>query len=150
MVPGEKMAVIAMVNADDGSPSFFSNEIYRVLGAALAAAESPRPDAPPVRASWNRYLGAYSDPWGWEYQVVILDGKLMMYEHSYPPEEHAAQSLSHLTPVSENTFRLSDGEPVVFELDEHGMVERIKRRYEYLFPVLPADGRAGSENSSSR
>ncbi len=150
MVPGEKMAVIAMVNADDGSPSFFSNEIYRVLGAALAAAESPRPDALQGSTSWTRYLGSYSDPWGWEYKVVILNGKLMMYEHSYPPEEHAAQSLSHLTPVSENTFRLSDGEPVVFELDEHGMVARIKRRYEYLFPVLPADGRAGSENSSNR
>ena len=77
--------------------------------------------------------------------MIILDGKLMMYEHSYPPEERAEQSLSHLTPISENIFRLSDGEHVKFELDDNGKVKRIKRRYEYLFPT--SNGRTPKESS---
>jgi CubicO group peptidase (beta-lactamase class C family) len=135
LIPGEKLAVIAMTNADDGSPAFFTGEIYRVLGAAITGLQSPDLKSVPPSSAWNSYLGTYSDPWGWEYEVMILNGELVMYDHSYPPEERAEQSLSRLTPVSENTFLLADGEPVVFEMNEQGLVQRIKRRYEYLYPT---------------
>ncbi len=42
-----------------------------------------------------------------------------------------------LTPTDEpHVFTMSDGEPFVFELDAEGRVQRVRRRYEYLAPVV--------------
>jgi hypothetical protein len=32
---------------------------------------------------------------------------------------------------------MSDGEYVVFELDAGGKVERVRRRYDYVYPLAP-------------
>ncbi len=132
--PKEQLAVIVMINADDGSPSFFGYQIFDQLAAAVA--EATAKPAPPQVAdpAWQAYVGTYADPWAWQYRVLVRGGQLMLYEHSYPPEATAAGSLSRLQPVAEHTFRLSDGELVVFELDAEGRVERIRRRYDYLYP----------------
>jgi hypothetical protein len=93
------------------------------------------------RRAWTSYVGLYTDPWGWQARVVVRQGQLYLYEHSYPPEDAPEDSLSLLAPVSQHTFRLSDGEPLVFEMDESATadtatVRRIRKRYEYLYPVL--------------
>ncbi len=138
LVPSEKVAVIVATNADDGSPSQFSTRAYDLLGAAIAQATTPEPKAKPFDSAWRQYLGTYADPWGWEYQVMILHQELVMYEHSYPPEDSPTGGLTRLEPVSEHTFRMSDGELVVFEINNQGAVERIKRRFDYIYPVVEA------------
>ncbi len=134
MVPAEKIAVVVMTNADDASPSLFSYRAYDLVGAAIVEAVAPEPKERKADPAWQAYLGQYTDPWGWEYKVMILNDELVLYEHNYPPEEDPGDSLTRLEPVSEHTFRMSDGELVVFELGEDGRVERIKRRYDYIYP----------------
>jgi len=154
LMPEEKIAVIAMTNADDGSPSFFAYQVYDVMASAIAKAVAEtgarldakagaRPDvgegAEPDPA-WEAYVGVYTDPWAWEYRVMILDGALVMYDHGYPPSDKAANNLTPLAPLEDGSFRMPDGERVRFELGEDGKVKRLWRRYDYLLPVTPETG----------
>ena len=135
LVPSEKIAVVAMTNADDESPSRFSFQAYDLVGPALAEASRPEPTPPtPLDPAWEVYVGTYSDPWGWEYKVFFRDGHLVMYGLSYPPSGAPANSITRLEPVAEHTFRMGDGELVVFEMGDDGRVERVKRRSDYLYP----------------
>lgn len=138
LVPAEKVGVVVMTNADDASPTLFSGRAYDVVGAAVAAATAPETEPKRADPAWQRYLGVYADPWGWEYQVMVLNDELVMYEHNYPPEDDPEDALTRLEPVAEHTFRMSDGELVVFELGEAGEVVRVRRRYDYIYPVEPA------------
>jgi CubicO group peptidase (beta-lactamase class C family) len=133
--PGEKLAVLVMTNADDGSPTFFSYRIYDALAPAVAAATAPPPVVKQADPAWQRFVGVYADPWGWEYRVMVLDGQLVIYEHAYPPEDEPDGGLTRLEPAGDNRFRMDDGEHVVFELDADGKVERVRRRYDYIYPV---------------
>ncbi len=135
LLPAENLAVIAITNADDGSPGYFTARVVDLLAPAIAEATAKAARASMADPSWQRYLGRYTDPWHWEYQVMVLDGQLVMYGHSYPPDDDPEGGLDRLEPVGEHTFRLGDGELVVFELDGEGRVERIRRRYEILLPV---------------
>jgi N-acyl-D-amino-acid deacylase len=133
--PGNNLGVVALTNADDASPGLFTRKAYEVLAPVLAAAETPQPrQADPA---WQRLLGTYSDPWGWEYEVLVLDNQLVFYEHGYPPEDDPDAAVTRLDPVAGKplTFKMSDGEFVTFETDPAGNVTRIQRRYEYLTPV---------------
>ena len=135
LAPGDDLAIIAMVNADDAVPYQFSYQALDLVGAALAESMAPPAAERRVDPAWQRYLGVYTDPWGWEYQVMILEDGLVLYSHSYPPEDDAAEGITRLEPVEGDTFMMSDGERVVFEMDDEGRVERIQRRYDYLYPV---------------
>jgi CubicO group peptidase (beta-lactamase class C family) len=135
LVPAEKTAVIVAANADDADPSLIARKVYDVMAPALAAATATPREPRIADPAWKRYLGTYTDPWGWEYEVVVLDGQLVFYEHAYPPEDDPLDAITRLTPVSEHVFRMPDGEPVVFELGADGRVERVRRRFEYLTPV---------------
>ncbi len=137
LVPEDGTAVIVIVNADDGSPGFFASRIHATLAPALAKADAKNkaPKATVDRRAWPLYVGTYTDPWDWQYRVMIRGQELVLYEHSYPPGEDPEDSLSLLEPVAEHTFRLSDGELLVFEMGEGDRVQRVRRRYEYLYPV---------------
>ncbi len=139
LVPAEKIAVAVMTNADDASPSLFSYRAYDVAGAAITKAIAPEPKEKQADPAWQRYLGEYTDPWGWEYKVMILNHELVFYEHNYPPEDDPGDALTRLEPVGEHTFRMSDGELVVFEIGEDGKVARIQRRYDYIYPKPDRD-----------
>lgn len=136
MVPEEKIAVIAVINADDRSPYLFSRQAYEVLGSAILEATRPEPVAGKSIAdpSWQDFVGLYTDPWGWEYEVLILDGNLVVYGYDYPPDDDASVGYTTLAPVEGTTFRRPDNEKVTFELDDTGAVVRIKRRNDYIFP----------------
>ncbi|MFC1619088.1 serine hydrolase domain-containing protein [Candidatus Neomarinimicrobiota bacterium] len=134
LIPDEKIAVIVMVNADDASPYFFSYEAYDVVGPAIVEATAVKSEKKKTDPSWKKYIGDYVDPWGWEYKVMILDDGLVMYDYNYPPEEHAEDGLTRLTPVDKHMFRMSDGEHVVFEVDKKGNVIRVQRRYDFITP----------------
>ena len=135
LVPSEKIAVVAAVNADDGSPYPFTSQAHKVVGPAiLKATREPAAPKPEMDPAWQSYLGLYTDPWGWEYEVLILGGDLVMYGYNYPPSDNASSGFTRLTPIEGSTFRMPDNELVTFELDENGKVERIKKRSDYLFP----------------
>ncbi len=136
LVPSERIAVIAMINADDGNPYPFSTQAYEVLGPALLEATAVSGEAPEkkIDPTWQNYLGSYADPWGWEYEVIILGNELVLYGHDYPPEEDASSGYSRLIPVEGSSFLTTDEVPVIFELGADGAVSRIRRRYDYLFP----------------
>ena len=135
MVPGEKIAVIVAINADDGSPYTVAQQAYTVFAPPiLEATRKPAPAKPEVDPAWQRYLGLYADPWGWEYEVLILGGELVIYGYDYPPWDDASTGYTELAPVEGSTFRLPNKELLTFELDSNGDVIRIKRNNNYLFP----------------
>jgi CubicO group peptidase (beta-lactamase class C family) len=132
--PSEKIAVIVMINTEDASPYFFSYQAYDLVGPAIVEAVTPKPEKKRTDPAWKKYLGDYVDPWGWEVKVIILNNELVLYEYNYPPEDDPEASLTRLTPVDKHTFRMSDGELVVFEVDKRGKVIRIRKRYDYIYP----------------
>ncbi len=132
--PSEKIAVIAMTNAADAKPYRYSYQAYDLVGPAIVAAVTPEPKPSKPEKVWQKYLGRYADSSGWEYRVIIHNGRLVLYEYNYPPEDDPLDNLTYLTPVGKHTFRMADGENVVFELGKDGKVQRIKRRYDYIYP----------------
>jgi hypothetical protein len=133
--PARNVAAVALTNADDASPSLFSRKVLDLVGEAIARATAEEPPAKVADPAWNRFVGTYTDPWEWEYQVLLLDGGLVLYEHGYPPDDDPDSSIIRLTPTDRpGHFRMSDGEPVVFETDAAGVVVRLRRRFEYLTP----------------
>lgn len=135
MVPDEKIAVIVAINADDGSPLTVARQAYSVFAPPIReATRKPAPPKPPFDPAWKRYVGLYADPWGWEYEVTILDEALVIYGYDYPPWDDASTGYSELTPVEGTTFMRPNKELLIFELDDNGDVVRIKRNNNYLFP----------------
>ena len=61
----------------------------------------------------------------------------MVYESDYPPADQPTDGLMRLQPVTANTFRMDDGEMMVFELGDDGEVWRVRRRYDYIYPLEP-------------
>jgi CubicO group peptidase (beta-lactamase class C family) len=135
-VPSEKIAVIVAINADDGSPATVARQAYNVISPSLLKVtrkpEAPKPEPDP---EWQRYVGLYADPWGWEYEVMILNGELVIYGYDYPPYDDATYGYTPLTPVEGSTFRRPNKDLVTFELDQDGNVVRMKRNNNYLFPI---------------
>lgn len=131
VVPDQEIAVVALVNADDVSPSFFAYEALDVLADAEATATTD--DREPGYADLE---GTYSDPWAWYYEVMELDGDLYFYEHGYPPSDDALSSLTRLERQEDGSFVFGAArDPVRFQRDGQGGVTRILRRSDYLFPV---------------
>lgn len=136
LVPDEKIAVIVALNADDGSPYTVARQAYDAIGPALVeATREPAPPKGPADPEWQRYVGLYSDPWGWKYRIMILDDQLVEYAYDVPPHDDATSGFTTLEPVEGTTFRMPDLELVTFELDAERRVVRIKRRNDYIFPV---------------
>lgn len=137
--PTEKIAVIVMSNAEDGSPSFFANKIFDAVAPAIKKAIAPKTEIAEFNPAWQNYLGKYSDPTDWEYEVMILNNRLILYGFDYPPEENPNSGIIELTPESVDTFRMTgengDGELLIFELGSDGKVARIKKGENYIYPM---------------
>ncbi len=137
-VPEDKVGVVVMINADDGTPNLFLERALDIVGKALVDAARPAKPAAGTDPAWKRYVGLYTDTTFWETEVLILDGRLVMYGHAYPPEDDPRSTLIELEPVSKHVFRSGgpngDGEPVRFELGPDGKVVRVKVGENYLYP----------------
>lgn len=134
----DKLAMIAMINADDGEPRLFIEKAFEWLAPALVRAATP--PAPPVLPdpSWGRYLGRYRNAWG-DAQVFVLNGRLTWIGPNLPDPMLAPATL---VPVGEHTFRIETkdgmalpGEHVVFELGVDGRVARVKLGANYVMPI---------------
>ena len=137
--PKEKVAVIVMVNADDGVPGFFAGRALSMLAPVIAKlTAAPPPAAPKADPVWQKYVGTYTDPSGWDTKVMIMNEKLVMYGYSYPPEDDPSGAIAELTPEGNGVFRLGgddgSGELVIFELGPDGKVVRIKAEENFLYP----------------
>jgi hypothetical protein len=142
MSPSEQIAVIALINADDGHPypgrpDSVVDRAFKWVAPAITKAVAPQDKKEKVRPQWQKYVGKYRDPWG-DSQVILMNGKLLLIDPTSPdPAEFAAT----LVPVEEHVFRMvggstygPHGELVVFELDDAGKVARVKIGENYTFP----------------
>ena len=117
-------------------------KIFDLIVPSILKVVNPKPETAEFNPEWKKYVGRYQDPWKWTTEVMILNGKLVLYGFSYPPEDDPEASLINLTPEGKNTFRMigenenGNGELVVFEMDDSGKVKRIKQGENYLFPVI--------------
>lgn len=132
------MGVICLTNADDGSPGLYLEQAFRVVGPALAKASAPERAPAQPDPAWDAYVGSYADPAGWDVEVLMLEGRLHLYNHDYPPEESARGALTELEPAGPRTFRQtgedSNGDVVVFETERDGRVTRVKIGENYIYP----------------
>ena len=137
--PREKVAVVVLTNVDDGVPAYFANRAMSMLAPIIAGIASPAVPEPKPNPDWSLYLGRYSDPWGWDSEVMMFKGKLVIYDYSYPPESDPTGSVTELVPEGDHTFRMSgkngNGELVRFELGSDGRVERMKTGENYTYPI---------------
>ncbi len=136
--PKEKVAVIVAINADDGVPAFYADRAMSMLAPIIARLTAPPAAEATADPSWEKFVGSYTDPAGWETEVFVMKNKLMMYDYSYPPEDNPLGNLTELTPEGLNTFRMSgdddSGELVVFELGSDGKVVRVKTGENFIYP----------------
>lgn len=130
--PEDDLAVIVLTNADDASPSSIATPVLAMVAEALASSSSPSAADP----GWKRYEGRYTDPWGWEYEVLVAGDRLAMMGFSYPPADDPREDLTFLEPTAtQHEFRLPDGDPVRFEIAADGSVASVTRRYDVLLPL---------------
>ncbi|MCI0456567.1 MAG: serine hydrolase [Gemmataceae bacterium] len=140
--PKEKVAVIALINADDGlpypgTPDSVVDRAFKWVAPALVKAAAAPVVAEKAKPEWQKYVGKYRNPWG-DGQVLVLDGKLVLIN---PTEQDPTGTKATLVPLAEHTFRLEGGAPtgphgerVVFELGKDGQVVRVKVGANYTYP----------------
>ena len=137
--PADKLAVIAMTNADDGDSLTMVERTQQYVGPPIAKAiEKAEKRAPDP--GWRRYAGRYRSRWG-DAQVLLGDEGLIIIDPSAPDPMLTVVRL-HPVDGQAHTFRAdakdgyaSHGEPVVFELDAGGRATRMRVGQNYLDAV---------------
>lgn len=137
-IPEDKIAVIVLTNSDDGDPVYFAERIFTIMLPSLRRATATSIDISIPDPSWIRYTGKYQDSWSFETEILLMNGKLVMYDFSYPPEGNPRNNLVDLSPEGPNTFRLTgengNGELVIFEMSSSNKVTKVKVGENFLFP----------------
>jgi CubicO group peptidase (beta-lactamase class C family) len=147
--PKTRLGVIVLTNSDEGGPGAYINEALDLIVPAIEKASAPVDEPAPALTDPGRYVGAYHNPWGEVSEVLVRKGRLVIYDHSYPPTDDPTGSLTRLVPDdAEHAFRMEAppgrrGTPVVFELREDGRVARVRKGENYLFPA--GCGKIGSD-----
>ncbi|MBI2620120.1 MAG: beta-lactamase family protein [Ignavibacteriales bacterium] len=138
LLPDDKIALIVLTNGDDGDPGYFTERILSMMLPSLRRATATSIDIFIPDPSWIKYTGKYVDAWSFETDILLMNGKLMMYDYSYPPEGNPRGNLVDLTQEAPNTFRMigenGDGELVIFEMSSDNKVTKVKVGENFLFP----------------
>jgi CubicO group peptidase (beta-lactamase class C family) len=134
--PVEKIGVIVLMNCADAEPSTIAYRAYDMVAPLILKTRSALPAEPSLDlAGCQKYIGEYQDLWGWEARIMLLRGKLVLYEAGYPPTNDPEDSAIELVPETENTFRMSgangNGELVRFIMDENNNVKRLYKGENY-------------------
>jgi len=137
--PAEKLAVVAMTNADDGDPLTMVERAQQYVGPPIAKATA-KDDQRAPDPDWQRYAGRYRNRWG-DVQVLLVDDGLLLIEPSLPDPLAMATRL-HPTEGQAHAFRAeekdpygSHGETVLFELGANGRAKRIRFGQNYIDAV---------------
>ena len=134
--PVAKIGFIILTNSDEGGPGSYVRQAVELLFPALERATAPPSTPSPPLVAGERYTGSYRDPWGATTEVLLLNGRLALWDHDQPPTSDVLGSVTYLKPVGEHRFVMEGSDdPVLFELDREGRVERIKTGENYIFPV---------------
>jgi D-alanyl-D-alanine carboxypeptidase len=139
--PQSRLGVVVLTNSDEGGPGAYVEEAFDLIVPAMERALAPPAEPLPALADAGRYVGAYHNPWGEVTEVLVRSGRLVLYDHGYPPSDDPEGSLTPLLPdEGEHAFRMEApagrrGTPVVFELLEDGRVGRVKKGENYLYPA---------------
>ncbi|HKC25945.1 MAG TPA: serine hydrolase domain-containing protein, partial [Thermoanaerobaculia bacterium] len=133
VAPASKVAVIVLTNEDDGRPGEIRDMVFKLVEPALKKAGEEKEPAKP-KGDWSRFAGTYE--WeGDEVHVMLLDGELALVDTS---DDDPWEERIRLAPVSASSFRMkgggTEGELVVFELDEKGNVRRMTAGDSYYIP----------------
>jgi CubicO group peptidase (beta-lactamase class C family) len=137
--PAEKLAVIAMTNADDGDPLTIVERAHQYVGPPVAKATA-KPEGRLPDPAWARYAGRYRNRWS-DVQVLLVDDGLLLIEPSLPDplamatRLHPIDGQPHMFRAEEKDPYGSHGETVVFELDPAGRPRRIRFGENYIDAV---------------
>lgn len=137
-LPEDKVAVIVLANADDADAGFFAEHILTMMLPYIKRATAASLPVSIADPNWSRFTGSYEDPWFYETEIMVMGGRLMMYDYSYPPEGDPRRVLVELTPEGTNTFRMTgengNGELVIFEMDSGNKVVKVKVGENFIYP----------------
>jgi D-alanyl-D-alanine carboxypeptidase len=136
--PEDKTAVVALTNADDGDPLFYSDKVISWVLPAVVKQFAPAPEAKKPEPNWDRYTGKYRSPWG-DMQIIVYEGQLVAIDPSFVDP---SLDMTRLIPVAEHTFRMemksgsgAVGELAVFEFDDAGKVVRLRTGDNYTYRI---------------
>jgi hypothetical protein len=110
--PEEKIAVIALTNADDGQPgpggpASIVDRAFKWVAPALRKAASPPPIAPRPKPEWEAYLGTYRGAWA-DTVVTILKGRLALIN---PLDGDPGATRLTLAEIGPHAFRTESAAP---------------------------------------
>lgn len=135
--PDNKIGIVVMTNADDATPSYFADNIFRILTQEMKTVSKTM--NPAILNQWSNYQGSYTDPWDWQYKIMVIDHRLFLYEYDYPPQDNPLNSMTQLIYFKPNYYQLSTnhgaGQSFIFEMDDNNNVIRIKKGENYIFPL---------------
>lgn len=132
--PKAKIGVLVLTNSDEGGPGSYVRQVFEVVAPALEKAFGPQVAERPLENA-GRYVGRYHNPSGETSEVLVVDGKLVMYDHGHPPTDDPLGSLTRLVPLGGARFKVEGSERVLeFEMTRDGKVARIFLDENYLFP----------------
>ncbi|MEX1140409.1 MAG: serine hydrolase domain-containing protein [Bacteroidota bacterium] len=138
LLPEDKIAVIVLTNADDADAGYFADHILSMMLPYIKRATAGSMTVSIVDPGWVKYTGKYEDPWSYEYEILQVNGRLVLYGHNYPPEDDPRRLLVELTPEGPNTFRMiggnEDGELIIFEMDSGNKVAKVKIGENFIYP----------------
>ena len=138
MLPDDKIAVIVMTNAADDDAGYFARQILSMMLSSLKRATAPSMQVSIADPGWEKYSGKYADAWWHETEILQMNGRLVMYDYLYPPEDNPRKSIIDLTPEGPHTFRMTggneNGELVIFEMDSENKVTKVKMGENFLYP----------------
>jgi CubicO group peptidase (beta-lactamase class C family) len=139
--PKDKIAVVAMINADDGqpypgTPDSVVDRAFKWVAPAIAKSTATAREEK-AKPEWQKYVGKYRSPWA-DSQVLISNGKLVLIN---PTEQDPAGGMATLVPVAAHKFRIEEGPPsgphgelLVFEM-KGDQVVRVKIGENYATPI---------------
>jgi CubicO group peptidase (beta-lactamase class C family) len=132
LLPDERAAGVAMINAMGVEPGAFAGQAVRILGDALRKIkEAPEAGKQPD-PSLSGCAGLYRAAWG-ETAVVVWDDGLAMLDLPSADPLEAMDKLKRVEGLRFRRLRADGelGEDVVFEADREGRVIRFKQHGNY-------------------
>ncbi len=129
IAPVERLAVIVLTNASDGSAQLYLEQAWAIVGPAVTRATAPARTTPTPDPAWGKYVGTYkSKEWAETVKIMVLNGELTWIN---PGKDNPWESRWLLKPVGPNTFRMIEsggfyGDLLWFEVDPEGRVTALR------------------------
>ena len=132
--PSDKLAVIAMVNVNDFSPSTLTQGIAGIIAPALSTAGATKDTVDDDGPDLAKYAGYYShDVWPFTQVFAVTSTGLASLNISSEAPANGVQKLKHIEGHTFKALSRSNKElyDVKFEVDEDGNVTRVWTHGQY-------------------